>query len=322
MSGGDDGLPEEHEEHVNHEAWVIPYADLLTLLMAMFIALFAMSSVDMTKFRQLAVGFNEALGGGKLESGIGGSGKATSPVVGEGNGEGPLTGGTLLPSDSSMTSKQLQSLLDNIATKESANASERRSLEEVRQGIEAAARSLGLGGKVQTRIREDGIEVTLLTDEVLFGSARADVQEAGFELLDRIAAVLAAIENPLIITGFTDSDPIATARFPSNDELSFSRALSVQRYLSAHGVDPQRIRTAGRGAQNPIAPNDTAENKARNRRVEIIVESNQVRKVLEENNLTDREVTTPTTRPIDQPVERVGGTGDPSVEPDLGVHGP
>ena len=65
----DDGmLPEEHEEHVNHEAWVIPYADLLTLLMAMFIALFAISTVNVSKFKDLALGFNQALGGGKLDN--------------------------------------------------------------------------------------------------------------------------------------------------------------------------------------------------------------------------------------------------------------
>jgi len=67
---GDSGLPEEHEEHVNHEAWVIPYADLLTLLMAMFIALFAISTVNTSKFKDLALGFNQALGGGKLDSSV------------------------------------------------------------------------------------------------------------------------------------------------------------------------------------------------------------------------------------------------------------
>ena len=83
--GGDGELPEEHEEHVNHEAWVIPYADLLTLLMAMFIALFAMSTVDVTKFKAFAIGFNEALGGGKLDAGIGGSGQGD--VTGGGPGQ-------------------------------------------------------------------------------------------------------------------------------------------------------------------------------------------------------------------------------------------
>src|SRR5438105_13617197 len=96
--GGDDGeLHEEHEEHVNHEAWVIPYADLLTLLMAMFIALFAMSTVDVTKFKAFAIGFNEALGGGKLDAGVGGTANATSTQVGSGSGNGPLTGGSRIP---------------------------------------------------------------------------------------------------------------------------------------------------------------------------------------------------------------------------------
>src|SRR3954454_4768665 len=65
MSADSGGVPQEHEEHVNHEAWVIPYADLLTLLMAMFIALFAISTVDTSKFKDLSIGFNEALGGGR-----------------------------------------------------------------------------------------------------------------------------------------------------------------------------------------------------------------------------------------------------------------
>src|SRR5918911_86088 len=110
--GGDDGgIPEEHEEHANHEAWVIPYADLLTLLMAMFIALFAMSTVDVSKFKAFAIGFNEALGGGKLDAGIGGAGKATSPVVGAGNGNGPFSGGTLMPNDSAASATQLAQIL-------------------------------------------------------------------------------------------------------------------------------------------------------------------------------------------------------------------
>src|ERR1700712_4190955 len=105
--GGDDEVHEEHEEHVNHEAWVIPYADLLTLLMAMFIALFAMSTVDVTKFKAFAIGFNEALRAGKIDAGIGGSGKATSPVVGQGNGDGPFTGGQLAPKSQSVNGDQI-----------------------------------------------------------------------------------------------------------------------------------------------------------------------------------------------------------------------
>src|SRR3954469_75186 len=129
-SGHDDGLlPEEHEEHANHEAWVIPYADLLTLLMAMFIALFAMSSVDASKFKALAIGFNEALGGGKLDAGIGGTGKATSPGVGQGNGNGPFSGGTLAPQESSVNATQLQQILSAVASNKAQAAAQHQSLE-------------------------------------------------------------------------------------------------------------------------------------------------------------------------------------------------
>jgi chemotaxis protein MotB len=123
--GGDDEIHEEHEEHVNHEAWVIPYADLLTLLMAMFIALFAMSTVDVTKFKAFAIGFNEALDGGKLDAGIGGSGKATSPVVGQGNGDGPFTGGQLAPKNGAVNGDQIQQILTAMASNQAQAATQR-----------------------------------------------------------------------------------------------------------------------------------------------------------------------------------------------------
>src|SRR5436190_5751634 len=195
--GGDDGLPEEHEEHVNHEAWVIPYADLLTLLMAMFIALFAMSTVDVTKFKAFAVGFNEALGGGKLDAGIGGSGKATSPVVGQGNGNGPFTGGQITPGESS--NQSVQSILDTLAQQKAAAKQQQQKLTDVKQEVDNAAKQLGLGGKVRTTQRNDGLEVTLVTDGVLFASGHDEIQPQGEELLRLIGQVLASIDNPILI---------------------------------------------------------------------------------------------------------------------------
>src|ERR1700746_3349099 len=99
--GSDDEVHEEHEEHVNHEAWVIPYADLLTLLMAMFIALFAISTVDTVKFKSLAIGFNEALGGGKFNPSVldGSNPQDPSPIPGNGDGNGPGQGGSLVASN-------------------------------------------------------------------------------------------------------------------------------------------------------------------------------------------------------------------------------
>src|SRR3954468_22337831 len=156
MSGGGDDFAEEHEEHVNHEAWVIPYADLLTLLMAMFIALFAMSTVDLSKSKALALGFNEALGGGKLDAAIGGSGRATSPVVGSGNGEGPFSGGTLMPSDTSVDSQQLAKLLSSLSSHKSAAQAQRQTHESLKKEIDNAASSAGLSRQIRTKELDNG----------------------------------------------------------------------------------------------------------------------------------------------------------------------
>ena len=143
--GGDDEIHEEHEEHVNHEAWVIPYADLLTLLMAMFIALFAMSTVDVTKFKAFAIGFNEALGGGKLDAGIGGTANATSTQVGSRQRRRPLSRRYAHPADQRhATATQLQQLLAALASNQAQAAAQRQTLDDVQKKINDAANNLGL----------------------------------------------------------------------------------------------------------------------------------------------------------------------------------
>jgi len=207
--GGDDEIPEEHEEHVNHEAWVIPYADLLTLLMAMFIALFAISTVDTGKFQALARGFSNALGGGHLDAGIGGTGKATSPVVGSGNGYGPFSGGTLMPSNAQVNSRQLAQILSALVSNKQQQIEQRQTLQDVQNEITRAAQSLGLAGKVQTKQLNNGLEVTLLTDQILFDPGKADVRPDGALLLGVIGKVLTTIDNPIDIYGFTDSSGVS-----------------------------------------------------------------------------------------------------------------
>jgi chemotaxis protein MotB len=319
VSGGGDELREEHEEHVNHEAWVIPYADLLTLLMAMFIALFAMSTVDASKFKAFALGFNEALGGGKLDSGIGGAGKATSPVVGAGNGEGVFTGTQLLTgADNGVQGSDIQKLLSQAAEVKNAKKQQQQTLEEVQHSIDSAARALGLGGKVQTKQLNNGLEVTVLTDQVLFTSGSATLETRADPLLDMIAEVLTRVDNPIIVQGHTDSAPIHTGQFPSNRYLSSARADAVVEYFIAHHIDSARLTSAGRGADVPIASNGDAAGRARNRRVEIIVQSKLVTTTLKQAGLDDG-AAPPTT--VARPANPTTGTVDPGVEPNLGAHG-
>jgi chemotaxis protein MotB len=319
MSHGSDGeLHEEHEEHVNHEAWVIPYADLLTLLMAMFIALFAMSTVDTSKFKALALGFNEALGGGELDAAIGGSGEATSPVVGEGQGNGPLSGGSLVPNDGSVTKSQLASILSSMLAGEEAKRRQRESLEAVAREIEDAAKRLSLDGKVRTRQRNDGLEVRLVTDKVLFESGSADLEVGGQPLLDAVEKILAEIDNPILVNGYTDNVPISGGEYSSNISLSAARASTVVEYFVGRGLDARRLTPAGRGELDAVAPNDTAEGRAQNRRVEIIIQSKLVEKALADAGL-DHKTATPTTVPVVAPITR-GDGATPALAPNLDGH--
>ncbi len=315
--GSDDALHEEHEEHVNHEAWVIPYADLLTLLMAMFIALFAMSTVDMTKFKALAVGFNEALGGGKLDASIGGSGKVTSPVIGQGNGTGALDGSTLTPSDSTSSAEKLSQVLAQLAGLQAQKVQERQSLQQVANQIEARAKAGGYAGKLQLRLENDGLVVTVVTDKVLFDSGSAQLQPSGGPLLTTIADALKAVDNPLIIAGYTDNVPIASAIFPSNGELSSARAWAVERFLESQGIGGARMDVRGRGARDPVASNATADGRARNRRVEIIVQSKLVDQVVKDAGLDHNTPTT--TAPIEAPVSSSISGANPGITPSLGA---
>ena len=319
--GGDDGLPEEHEEHVNHEAWVIPYADLLTLLMAMFIALFAMSTVDMDKFKSLSIGFNEALGGGDLSTGVfdpseGGDG----PLDGEGNGVSPQTGGEMGLDKQPKSDSFLQAILQQQIEQQVGQAQERASLEGVQQAIESAATEGGFAGSLATRQEERGLVVTVVTDQVLFPSGSADLGTPGLDILHVVGEALKSVDNEITVEGHTDPVPISTERYRNNRDLSGARASSVVTYFESLGIDGARMSATGYADTRPLpdADNATEEGRARNRRVEIVVVSKQVQKVLEDANLSNEPIDESSGEAITTPGEtKVDGDID-SIAPSLG----
>jgi len=304
VSGGD-GFEEEHEEHVNHEAWVIPYADLLTLLMAMFIALFAMSKVDTEKFKAFARGANEAFGGGKLDTGVFAN-NAHDTVVsgGEGSGLSPRPGGAVGPDVQPKSDKVLDDLVERNADMEAARGVERASLEGVQAKIEQRAEELGIGGKLSLRLEERGLVVTVVTDEVLFDSASAAIRPDGDSVLRVVGSALQSVDNPIRVEGHTDSNPIHTAQYPSNWELSVDRASAVVRFFEGLGLARTRLRPEGYADVFPLESNDTPEGRARNRRVEIVVQSKLVDRALRDAKLTRRPAA-PKEDPVGAPV------GDP-----------
>ncbi len=302
----DDEPHEEHEEHVNHEAWVIPYADLLTLLMAMFIALFAMSSVDQAKFKKVALGFNDALGGEKLTSGVFAGSKADS--VNGGNGKGGSSND--LQEGKERGTEFFEKIADQQVALEQRKNAEQDTLEEVKDLIEGEAAKAGLSDKLTFELQERGLVVRVLTDKLVFRSGDATLQAQGRELLQLVGAVLKDLENPLYIEGHTDTDPVGpNSVFKSNWGLSTARAEEVLLFLrDVSGIDQGRLRPTGWSDTHPIASNDTEAGKATNRRVEIVVQSLIIDQLLAENDLGTKSL--PKSDPAKPNLDEIEKPGD------------
>lgn len=253
---------EEHEEHVNHEAWVIPYADMLTLLMAMFLVLWATGRVDEKKFaavaNALASEFGESLpfpgGTGVLENG------ASSDVS-------PIDFGL----DAARAIKAEQALVALEQQKEAVE-SEKQIFQGIAENLESELKQAGIGDNVTFRQEKRGLVVTIVTDQVLFLSGEANLEDSGKVILDEVVEALKKIDNQVLIEGHTDSRPISNERFPSNWELSTSRATKVLRYfVDVKGFPAARIAASGYGDTRPVADNNTAAGQSKNRRVELVV---------------------------------------------------
>jgi chemotaxis protein MotB len=149
---------------------------------------------------------------------------------------------------------------------------ELENLRRVRAQIESYAHHNGFAGELRTSIDERGLVVRLLTDEVVFNTGEAVLQQRSFPLLDRIGRLIAKeVPNDVRVEGNTDSVPISTAEFRSNWELSTARATAVLEQLLQEGVAPARLSAAGYADQRPIASNATASGRSLNRRVDLVV---------------------------------------------------
>ncbi len=271
--GGDAHDEVEHEEHVNHEAWVIPYADMLTLLMGLFLVLYGMSSLDLKKFQDMAVGLNQALGSGDLAiepfPAAGGSSPAVVEVTG---GAEPGAGDAAVPQIGPSRADRAEAALAREEQRNLARVEEEAAFDAVRETIARRAEELGLGEALGFRTEPRGLVVTILSDRVLFRPGSAEVRSEGSEILRLVAATVADVPNQLAVEGHTDDRPITTAAFPSNWELSTARATTVLQELVAGGrVAPQRVTASGYADQRPVADNATADGRARNRRVELVL---------------------------------------------------
>ena len=245
---------EEDEEHENHERWLITYADMITLLMVLFIVLFSMSQVDLAKFAKLK---------GSLASAFGSSTPSAGPMAGS-NG--------VLDAGSSPIPLAAQRALAAQQAQQAAQQAEQASLQQTKTALAAQLDKVGVGGSVSLAVEHRGLVVSIASDKVLFDPGAATLTPQGVAIIDQLIAPLAGLPNALHVEGHTDDVPISGA-YASNWELSTARATTVLREMQAHGIGAGRLSATGYADQRPVAKNDSAEGRARNRRVEILVEA-------------------------------------------------
>jgi chemotaxis protein MotB len=264
--------PPEQEEHANHERWLVSYADMVTLLMCVFIVLFAMATVDASKFAAL----KDSLNGGSPDNSV----LDGSQSVIQGGQIAKLEDTEALPEPDfelpprlqSFDVKAAQKALEEKQAQTATDIEEKNNLLMVQQEIQAALDAEGMGDRVKFTLDRRGLVITVVTDQVLFEPGRANIRPIGSGVLDAIGKPLSRIPNDLQVEGHTDNRPINTAQFPTNWELSTARATSVVRYLvDQNSVAPTRIGATGYGEERPAMANDTDAHRAMNRRVEVIV---------------------------------------------------
>jgi chemotaxis protein MotB len=253
---------------------------MITLLMALFMVLFSISSVNISKYQTLQMSLKAAFSGSILPGGraILQSGsqstKAHTPATSEVPSIMPLTPNIPKPVDrgtgqGSAAASQAQA----IQRAEQAATQEQSDFQALKFRLDQYAREHGFAGQVLTSIEHRGLVVTVLTDKLLFASGSASLQARGMPLLSEVSNLLGVDRtHPIVVEGYTDNQPIATAQFPSNWELSTDRATTVLRFLVTHGVAQSRLSAAGFADLHPIATNATSAGRARNRRVAIVFE--------------------------------------------------
>ncbi|MGP0102127.1 MAG: flagellar motor protein MotB [Solirubrobacteraceae bacterium] len=274
--GGRRGRRHGGAEEGSNERWLLTYADMITLLMALFMVLFSISSVNISKYHTLQKSLKAAFSGNILPGGkaIAQQGatnnaaqtpssvelQAIEPVATE--GASPLQNGSTHGSTSSTAA----------AVKEAAIQREAAEFAHIKQELDAYAASHGFAKSVQTTIEARGLVIRVLTDDLLFASGQATLEGRADGLLGEIAQLLNVDEtHPISVEGNTDDVPIHSSQFPSNWELSTTRASTVVRFLIGHGVSPSRLTASGNAEQRPVDSNATAAGRARNRRVEIVM---------------------------------------------------
>lgn len=243
------GKRRRHEEHENHERWLVSYADFITLLFAFFVVLYATSQADIKKQEEFQQSFRQAVMAG----------------VGFGMDGGSRFDELNDPRNNSMIKPPFESFPPaGSASREVYNYVEKKVEENLSEGA---------SGEAVKGVRHDAVGVRIeLASSQIFASGSANLVESSLGTLEKLGELLSESNRRIIIEGHTDNEPIKTERYPSNWELSAARATKIVRYLIArHKIPSSRLTAVAYADQKPLVPNTSEENRARNRRIEIMI---------------------------------------------------
>jgi chemotaxis protein MotB len=255
----------KHAAHENHERWLVSYADFITLLFAFFVVMFASSQADKAKAKQFSAAVTDALENGgsaglpaKVAMILGG----TVDDIGPGNAlmKGP---GGAQRVDHDSPPEEVVELIPSL------------------QKLSVQLREEIAAGKLEVNLEPRGLVISL-KQAIFFPSGEDVIDPRTYPIVEKIAALLNTQPNRIHMEGHTDSVPIHTARFRSNWELSTARAIAMLRLMmDRFQVDQQRLAVAGYADTSSVAPNDTDEGRARNRRVDIVISSELAVRMME-----------------------------------------
>jgi chemotaxis protein MotB len=256
----------KHEEHENHERWLVSYADFITLLFAFFVVMYSISSINEGKYRVLS---------DALVAAFRDPSRSLEPIQIGKLAKSPTTTPISLP-------YEYRKILSEPGRRPD-SAQNPESLRTVQRGEAASAALKAIGGEIQEAVQalidDDLVKVRQgkgwleieLKASILYPSGSAALTEGALPVLRRLATVLGKHPNPIQVEGHTDSLPIRSLVYPSNWELSAARAASVVQLFAQYGVDPGRMAAIGYGEHRPVADNATAEGRRENRRVALVV---------------------------------------------------
>jgi chemotaxis protein MotB len=255
-------MKKKRQEHVNHDRWLVSYADFITLLFAFFVVLYSSAQVDKRKAGRLALAIQVAF----QELGVFPTSNTKIPI--NSDEEIPFEKVQVVENVSKGADlKQIVSPMKGVLS----SAAEQQSLQEAQDAIQKALNPEIQRREVAMSMRREGLVVSL-REMGFFDSGSATIRPGSLDAISRLASVLKLRPEYLRVEGHTDNIPIHTARFATNWELSTARATElIQLLITKHGIPPSHLSAAGYGEFHPVASNGTPEGRAQNRRLDVII---------------------------------------------------